>query len=74
MKSFYVGSILYDNDHSEMQDEYVKEYEYPTFITKMKELMNTRNHSEVMFAVLIKKNGVEQDITKTVKRVCELCH
>ena len=64
----YAGSISFDNDQGEWQDQIVTAFEYDTLVEKMTRVMSMRKNAEVHFAVL-KMGKKELDITEDVKRV-----
>jgi hypothetical protein len=67
VKAHYAGSIAYDNDQGEWEDELVTEMNYDSLLNELKDLMSRKSHSEVFFAVFKDKHGKEHDITLKVK-------
>ena len=62
----YAGSISFDNDQGEWQDQIVTAFEYDTLVEKMTRVMSMRKNAEVHFAVL-KMGKKEFDITEKVR-------
>tara|TARA_R110002020_G_scaffold363353_1_gene575651 strand:+ start:321 stop:530 length:210 start_codon:yes stop_codon:yes gene_type:complete len=62
----YAGSISFDNDQGEWQDQIVTAFEYDTLVEKMTRVMSMRKNAEVHFAVL-KMGKKEFDLTEKVK-------
>tara|TARA_R100000808_G_scaffold18416_2_gene40352 strand:+ start:503 stop:718 length:216 start_codon:yes stop_codon:yes gene_type:complete len=67
MEAHYAGSIAYDNDQGEWEDQVVMAFTYADFIKDMKALMKRKRHSEVFFAVFRDKDLTEHDISQKVK-------
>ena len=62
----YAGSISFDNDQGEWQDQIVTAFEYDTLVEKMTRVMSMRKNAEVHFAVL-KMGKKEFDLTEKVR-------
>ena len=62
----YAGSISFDNDQGEWQDQIVTAFEYDPLVEKMTRVMSMRKNAEVHFAVL-KMGKKEFDITEKVR-------
>ena len=62
----YAGSISFDNDQGEWQDQIVTAFEYDTLVEKMTRVMSMRKNAEVHFAVL-KMGKKEFELTEKVK-------
>ena len=62
----YAGSISFDNDQGEWQDQIVTAFEYDTLVEKMTRVMSMRKNAEVHFAVL-KMGKKEFDLTVKVR-------
>ena len=66
----YAGSISFDNDQGEWQDQIVTAFEYDTLVEKMTKVMSMRKNAEVHFAVL-KMGKKEFDLTEKVRSECQ---
>ena len=65
----YAGSISFDNDQGEWQDQIVTALDYKTLVEKMIDLKSKRKNAEVHFAVH-KMGKKEFDLTERMKREC----
>ena len=70
MKAHYTGSVAFDNDKDEWQDELVMAHSVKELCEDMKELMSRRKNSEVFFAAYVDQDGKEKDITLKVREQC----
>ena len=70
MKPHYVGSIAYDNEQGEWEDDVIMGRAYNEFIQDLKNRMVKRKNSEVFFATTVDNRGREYDITNKVKEDC----
>ena len=66
----YAGSISFDNDQGEWQDQIVTAFEYDTLVEKMTRVMSMRKNAEVHFAVL-KMGKKEFDIKENLRSECQ---
>ena len=67
MKAHYAGSIAYDNERDEWEDELVMAFTFKDLCNDLRSLMECRKNSEVFFASYINKDGIEHDVTQKVR-------
>jgi len=65
----YVGSIAFDNEYGEWEDQVIRADDLDELAQEMKLFMKRRKNSEVFFACLVDKKGKELDLTDKVKEL-----